>query len=304
MAGDGVWSRPPAWRAGSARWCSRDAVQPIARRRPRAAAHVESHSQTHTEPTTTGKRVRSERARGPQNVYAHDAAGDLSPTVREDPALVYVPNSLSNTVDEISQRTFKIVRELEGRRATATRHALIQPEDAVGGQRRRQLAHADQSPERPSGKTDPGRGPLQHVLHAGRPLRDRRRRAAASARLSKSPHDALVHSLAVPECSGSTTWTSRPTVGSPTPAASSPGRMIEIDLAHQRVDPYAHPQRRQLDAAGREAFSQTAARSTPPTWTMAASGRSIGQPPSRWASSRPAPELTGSTRAATPRSCT
>jgi DNA-binding beta-propeller fold protein YncE len=45
------------------------------------------------------------------NVYAADAAGNLSPVVRDDPALVYVPNSMSDTVDEISQRTMKIVRQ-------------------------------------------------------------------------------------------------------------------------------------------------------------------------------------------------
>jgi DNA-binding beta-propeller fold protein YncE len=43
------------------------------------------------------------------NVYAADRPGLLSPVVRRDPALVYVPNSKSNTVDVISQRTFKIV---------------------------------------------------------------------------------------------------------------------------------------------------------------------------------------------------
>jgi DNA-binding beta-propeller fold protein YncE len=48
---------------------------------------------------------------GPVNVYANARVGDLSPAVRGDPALVYVPNSESNTVDEISQRTFKIVRQ-------------------------------------------------------------------------------------------------------------------------------------------------------------------------------------------------
>lgn len=51
------------------------------------------------------------RARTPLNIYSADAAGHLSPVVRHDPALVYVPNSISDTVDEISQRTFKIVRE-------------------------------------------------------------------------------------------------------------------------------------------------------------------------------------------------
>ena len=43
------------------------------------------------------------------NVYAADRPGLLSPTVRHDPALVYVPNSKSNTVDVISQRTFKVI---------------------------------------------------------------------------------------------------------------------------------------------------------------------------------------------------
>ncbi len=45
----------------------------------------------------------------PRDVYAADGAGMLSPAVRGDPDLVYVPNSSSNTVDVISQRTFKVV---------------------------------------------------------------------------------------------------------------------------------------------------------------------------------------------------
>jgi YVTN family beta-propeller protein len=43
------------------------------------------------------------------DVYRYAAAGELSATVRSDPALVYVPNSMSNTVDVISQRTLKVV---------------------------------------------------------------------------------------------------------------------------------------------------------------------------------------------------
>ena len=42
-------------------------------------------------------------------MYAADGPNMLSPVVRRDPALVYVPNSMSNTVDVISQRTFRIV---------------------------------------------------------------------------------------------------------------------------------------------------------------------------------------------------
>jgi DNA-binding beta-propeller fold protein YncE len=47
--------------------------------------------------------------RGPVNVYAHDVAGNLAAAVRSDRALVYVPNTLSNTVTIISQKTMKVV---------------------------------------------------------------------------------------------------------------------------------------------------------------------------------------------------
>ncbi len=45
----------------------------------------------------------------PTNVYRADGATDISPAIRADPALVYVPNSMSNTVSVISQRTFKVI---------------------------------------------------------------------------------------------------------------------------------------------------------------------------------------------------
>jgi DNA-binding beta-propeller fold protein YncE len=45
----------------------------------------------------------------PHNVYAAAGAGMLAPAVRGDPALVYVPNSQSNSVDVISQRTFRVI---------------------------------------------------------------------------------------------------------------------------------------------------------------------------------------------------
>jgi YVTN family beta-propeller protein len=50
-------------------------------------------------------------AREPVNVYRADAAGLFSPQVHGDPALVYVPNSMSNTVSVISQRTMKVVAQ-------------------------------------------------------------------------------------------------------------------------------------------------------------------------------------------------
>ncbi|HYZ81967.1 MAG TPA: YncE family protein [Solirubrobacteraceae bacterium] len=47
----------------------------------------------------------------PINVYANDGPGMFSPQTHGDPALVYVPNSMSNTVDVISQKTMKIVSQ-------------------------------------------------------------------------------------------------------------------------------------------------------------------------------------------------
>jgi len=44
------------------------------------------------------------------NLYAADSAGDLSPRVRSYRPLVYVPNSQSNSVYEIDQRTYRVVR--------------------------------------------------------------------------------------------------------------------------------------------------------------------------------------------------
>jgi YVTN family beta-propeller protein len=52
----------------------------------------------------------------PANVYAADSANNFSSTVRGDPALVYVPNSESNTVDVIDPSTYKIIRSFAVKR--------------------------------------------------------------------------------------------------------------------------------------------------------------------------------------------
>ncbi len=46
-----------------------------------------------------------------RNVYAADFRGGLSPVVARDPARVYVPNSLSNSVDVVSQRTGRVIAQ-------------------------------------------------------------------------------------------------------------------------------------------------------------------------------------------------
>src|ERR1700690_648625 len=45
-----------------------------------------------------------------RDIYSADAAGDLSPVVRQFPSLVYVPNSGSNSVDVIDPKTYHIIR--------------------------------------------------------------------------------------------------------------------------------------------------------------------------------------------------
>ena len=57
----------------------------------------------------TKRRLTKPASASAAGVYAYDGANDLSPTVRGVPPRVYVPNSASNTVDVIDQRTFKIV---------------------------------------------------------------------------------------------------------------------------------------------------------------------------------------------------
>jgi YVTN family beta-propeller protein len=47
----------------------------------------------------------------PHNVYAADVPGDVARVARRARPLVYVPNSESNTVDEIDPHTFRIVRQ-------------------------------------------------------------------------------------------------------------------------------------------------------------------------------------------------
>ena len=62
-------------------------------------------------PVAVRTRHRASRLRKPLavNIYAYDGANALSPVVRNVPPRVYVPNSASNTVDVINQRTFKVV---------------------------------------------------------------------------------------------------------------------------------------------------------------------------------------------------
>ena len=60
-------------------------------------------------PRAAGARAAAPPAPSPANVYAADAAGLLHGAARVARPLVYVPNSLANTVDVIDQHTFRVI---------------------------------------------------------------------------------------------------------------------------------------------------------------------------------------------------
>ena len=78
-------------------------------------AHRTSSSTTRTSTVRTVSGVLPQKPiwapPDPNNVYAAAGAGDLSPVVRHDRPLIYVPNSESNTVDEIDPHSYRIVRQ-------------------------------------------------------------------------------------------------------------------------------------------------------------------------------------------------
>ncbi|GAA3194630.1 MULTISPECIES: YncE family protein [Streptomyces] len=48
----------------------------------------------------------------PHDIYAADRPGKLVPQVKDYPSMVYVPNTISNTVSVIDPRTYKVVRTM------------------------------------------------------------------------------------------------------------------------------------------------------------------------------------------------
>jgi YVTN family beta-propeller protein len=74
------------------------------------AAHSRTTATRPQPPSTTAPTTDPTTGAGPGvDVYSHTRAGMLAPAVANDPPLVYVPNTLSNTVDVIDPRTLKIV---------------------------------------------------------------------------------------------------------------------------------------------------------------------------------------------------
>jgi YVTN family beta-propeller protein len=126
----------------------------------------------HTHSTPLAPTLAADHA---NDVYWADGAGMLSPRVRGVPARVYVPNSLSNTVDVIDQHSFKVVRQF---RVGALPQHVTPSYDLstlyVDNNAGNSLTPIDPRTGRPRGPPIPVADPY-NLLHARWTLRDRGR---------------------------------------------------------------------------------------------------------------------------------
>ena len=194
------------------------------------AASTSSTSAHDTPPrAATGGRHR------PVNVYRADAAGDLSPTVAHDPALVYVPNSLSNTVDVIDQRTFKVIREFP----TGALPQHVTPSYDL------RTLYVDNDVGNSLTPIDPRTGRIGTPIPVQDPYNlyftpDGRYAIVVAERLQRldfrDPRTmALRHSLSVPVCRGVDHMDFSADGRYAYASCEFAGRMIEVDLRTQRV---------------------------------------------------------------------
>ena len=190
---------------------------------------------------------------GVVNVYSADAAGDLSPVVRGDPALVYVPNSLSNTVDVISQRTLKIVAQFPvgalPQHVTPSYDLRTLYVDNDLGNSLTPIDPRTAKPGRPIPVEDP------YNLYF---TPDGRFAIVVAERLQRldfrDPNTMrLVHSLPVPECRGVDHMDFSADGRYAFASCEFAGRMIEIDLSTQQVIRTLEINNGVCEPAGREA---------------------------------------------------
>ncbi len=175
------------------------------------------------------------RDRSPANVYAADGAGNLSPAVRGDPALVYVPNSMSGTVSVISQRTMKVIRQFP----TGELPQHVTPSYNL------KTLYVDNDLGNTLTPINPRTGQLGRPIAVEDPYNlyftpDGRFAIVVAERLARldfrNPNTmALVHSLSVPECRGVDHMDFSADGRYAFASCEFASMMIEIDLRTQRV---------------------------------------------------------------------
>ena len=127
---------------------------------PRTASTTTTTRSDATTTTTTSAADPITGAGPGVNVYAHTQAGDLSPAVAGVPDRVYVPNTLSNTVDVIDPSTLTVIDHFAVGDDAPARGAVLRPLDVVRERQQGQHPHPDrpmhgQARARRSRWTDP-----------------------------------------------------------------------------------------------------------------------------------------------------
>jgi YVTN family beta-propeller protein len=174
-------------------------------------------------------------ARETVNVYRADAAGMFSPLVHGDRALVYVPNSMSNTVSVISQQTMKVVSQFPT--GALPQHVTpswdlktLYVDNDLGNS----LTPIDPRTGRP-GRPIPVEDPYNLYFTP-----DGRFAIVVAERLERLDFRrpgtmALVHSLSVPVCRGVDHMDFSAGGRYAYASCEFAGRMIEVDLRTQRL---------------------------------------------------------------------
>ena len=198
--------------------------------------------------------------------------GLLAPVVRRDPARVYVPNSKSNTVDVISQRTVKVVDHFATGGLPQHVTPVLGPADAVGHQRHRQQRSRRSTRARAA---TAGRVPVTTRTTSTSPPTGAARswspRRTASSTSASRTRCACATRCTCPAARASTTWTSPPTAGYALVSCEFAGPLIEVDLRRERVVG-THRARARARCRRTSSSRPTAASSTSPTWRRTASG--------------------------------
>jgi DNA-binding beta-propeller fold protein YncE len=199
-----------------------------------SATH-QTTARTTQAPPPLPRAAHGQRASAGRNIYSADQAGDLSPVVRGDPALVYVPNSLSNTVDVISQRTMRIV----GHFGTGALPQHVTPSYDL------RTLYVDNDLGNSLTPIDPRTGAPGRPIPVEDPYNlyftpDGRFAIVVAERLARldfrDPSTMrLVHSLAVPTCRGVDHMDFSADGRDAFASCEFSGDMIEVDLQTQRV---------------------------------------------------------------------
>ncbi|HEU4975756.1 MAG TPA: YncE family protein, partial [Baekduia sp.] len=194
----------------------------------------------------------------PNDVYAAERAGrPLPPAERGVPARVYVPNSESNTVDVISQRSGKIIRHFAvGRLPQHVTPSWDLKTLWVTNDLGNSLTPVNPHTSKP-GKPVPVTDPYNLYFTAD----GRRAIVVAEAHREldfRQPHTMkLMHALKVPQCAGIDHMDYTADGRTALVSCEFAGRMVVVDLQHERVlrtielRPGAMPQDVKLSPDGR-----------------------------------------------------